>query len=174
MKRSKWIRFLALALLFAIAVGIVPAAMATEDSSVEQTVSDSVSDEPLEVEPEASAAESLNPEPTPSEQPEEPQEETEEPIEAQEPQEPTDMNGETLTRHAMATGGLRRARSAAYGTVGKSTCVEFSGYTSPYWYCNRYSTMGTHVYGHYYYCELIAYHTVDGAYAYCVERATRS
>ena len=155
MKRSKWIRFLALALLLAMAVGAIPAAMATEDSAVEQTAPDSVSDEPLNVESEASAAESPEPEPTPSQQPtaaEEGQKETEEPAEDQEP---TDMNGETLTRHAVSTGGPRRARAASYGTVGKSTCVDFAGYTSPYWYCNRYATNGTHSYGHDYYCSTI-------------------
>lgn len=174
MKRSKWIRFLALALLLAMAVGAIPAAMATEDSAVEQTVPDSVSDEPLEVEPETTAAVSPEPEPTPSKQPpaaEEVQAETEEPAEDQEP---TDMNGETLTRHAISTGGPRRARAASYGTVGKSTCVDFAGYTSPYWYCNRYATQGTHVYGHYYYCSTIAYHTVDGDWAYCIEPNTSS
>ena len=145
-------------LLLAMVVGIVPAAMATEESAVEQTVPDSVSDEPLEVEPEASAAE-------------EAQKETEEPAENQEP---TDMNGETLTRHAMTTGGPWRARSAAYGIVSKSTCVDFAGYTSPYWYCNRYNTQGTHVYGHYYYAATIAYHTVDGEYSYCIEPNTSS
>ena len=170
MKRSKWIRFLALALLLAMAVGAIPAAMATEESAVEQTAPDSVSDEPLNVEPGTSAAESPEPEPTPSQQPpaaEEAQEETEEP-------EPTDMNGETLTRHAVSTGGPRRARAASYGTVGKSTCVDFAGYTSPYWYCNRYATNGTHSYGHYYYCSTIAYHTVNGEYAYCIEPNTSS
>ena len=174
MKRSKWIRFLALTLLLAMVVDIVPAAIATEESAVEQTVPDSVSDEPIEAEPEATAAVSPEPEPTPSKQPpaaEEVQEETEE---SAEDQEPTDMNGETLTRHAVSTGGPRRARSAAYGTVGKSTCVEFSGYTSPYWYCNRYSTVGSHVYGHYYYAATIAYHTVDGDWAYCIEPNTSS
>ena len=126
-------------LLLAMVVGIVPAAMATEGSAVEQTVTDSVSDESLEVEPEASAAVSPEPEPKPTEQPpaaEEAQKETEEPAEDQEP---TDMNGETLTRHAMTNGGPRRARSAAYGTVSKSTCVDFAGYTSTYLYCNRYN-----------------------------------
>ena len=44
MKRSKWIRFLALALLLVMAVGAIPAAMATEDSAVEQTVNTPPSD----------------------------------------------------------------------------------------------------------------------------------
>ncbi len=174
MKQFKWIRFLALALLLSMAVGAIPAALAAEESAVEQTVQDSVSDEPLEVESEATASVSPEPEPIPSQQPpgaEESQEEAEESTDALEP---TDMNGETLTRHAVSTGGPRRARSSAYGTVSKSTCVEFAGYTSPYWYCNRYDTLGSHVYGHYYYCEVIAYHTVDGAYAYCVEPNTSS
>lgn len=175
MKQSKWIRFLVLTLLLSIAVGSVPAAMATEDSAVEQIVPDSVSDEPLEAGPEASAAVSSEPELKPPEQPpaaEEAQEETEEPAEDQEP---TDMNGETLTRHAVNTGGrMRAARSSGYGTVSKSTCVDFAGYTSPYWYCNRYNTQGTHVYGHYYYAATIAYHTVDGEYSYCIEPNTSS
>lgn len=170
MKQSKWIRFLALALLLTMAVGTVPAVIASEDSAVEQAVPDSVSDES----PKITTAVLPEPVPTPSQQPpavEEVQEETEKPAEDQEP---TDMNGEALTRHVVSSGGLRRARAASNGTVGKSTCVEFSSYTSPYWYCNRYDTLGTHVYGHYYNCAVIAYHTVDGQYAYCIEPNTSS
>ncbi len=174
MKRSKWIRFLALTLLLAMAVGAIPAAMATEESAVEQTVPDGVSDESLEVEPEVTASVSPEPEPMPSKQPPAAEEAQEKTKESAEDQEPTDMNGETLTRHAVSTGGPRRARAASYGTVGKSTCVDFAGYTSPYWYCNRYATQGTHVYGHYYYCSTIAYHTVDGDWAYCIEPNTSS
>lgn len=58
--------------------------------------------------------------------------------------------------------------------MGKSTCVDFGGYTSPYWYCNRYYSEGTHVYGHYYYATTISYHTVDGVEAYCIEPNTSS
>ena len=175
MKRFKWIRFLALALLLAMAVGAIPAAMATEESAVEQTVQDSVSDDPLEVEPEATASVSPEPEPIPSQQPPGAEESQEEMEESTDDLEPTDMNGETLTRHAKNTGGRMRAtRSGGYGIVSKSTCVDFAGYTSPYWYCNRYSTQGTHVYGHYYYAATIAYHTVDGEYSYCIEPNTSS
>jgi uncharacterized surface anchored protein len=58
--------------------------------------------------------------------------------------------------------------------MSKSDCVEFSAYTSPSWHCNRYSTNGSHSYGHYYYCSAIAYHTIDGQLSYCIEPNTTS
>lgn len=162
MKYKPWVRIFSLLMLFAILVGSIPMTLATDataassmESSGDVEVS-SATDEP-EISPEA--------------------EPVTEPQEANEPQaepEPVDMNGETLTRHAVNAGGPRRARASSNGIVGKSICVEFSSYTSPSWHCNRYDTLGTHVYGHYYNCAVISYHTVDGAYAYCIEPNTSS
>lgn len=72
---------------------------------------------------------------------------------------------------------LTRNEVAAYASttpMGKTDCVTFPQYTSPTWYCNRYYTDGTHKYGHYFYASAIAYHSMDGEPAYCIERATRS
>jgi hypothetical protein len=84
------------------------------------------------------------------------------------PTEQLSDDGETLTRTEIMP------VSASSATMSKSDCVEFSAYTSPSWHCNRYSTNGSHSYGHYYYCSAIAYHTIDGQLSYCIERATRS
>ena len=154
MKDKPWMRVLALLMLAALLIGSVPFATAVDmqiDSAMESVegVSITTKDEESALPSQSVQAGTKN-------------------------IEPSDMNGETLTRHVVSSGGLRRARAASNGTVGKSTCVEFSSYTSPYWYCNRYDTLGTHVYGHYYNCAVIAYHTVDGQYAYCIEPNTAS
>lgn len=136
MKHTTWVRILSLLLVTILLVCSIPLSLATDtpvDSTVEPEMDsalDDITDESIA----------------------EPPQETEAPSEDTEP---LDVNGETLTRHAVNTGGRMRARAAA-SSVGKSTCVEFSSYTSPYWYCNRYDTLGTHVYGHYYNCAVIA------------------
>ena len=83
---------------------------------------------------------------------------------------PTSMDGETLTR--TDNGGIMLLGGG--GTMGKSTCVTFAAYQSARWKCHRYEVDGTHSYGHYFYTSEIAYHTIDGADSYCIERATRS
>ena len=60
------------------------------------------------------------------------------------------------------------------GTMGKSTCVTFAAYQSGRWKCHRYEVDGSHSYGHYFYTSEIAYHTIDGVDAYCVEPNTSS
>ncbi len=83
---------------------------------------------------------------------------------------PTSMDGETLTRTnsdgVMLLGGG--------GTMGKSTCVTFAAYQSARWKCHRYEVDGSHSYGHYFYTSEIAYHTIDGVDAFCIEPNTTS
>ena len=70
--------------------------------------------------------------------------------------------------------GISLFAANSTGTVSKSTCVNFAQYQSPTWYCNRYYTEGSHVYGHYFYASSIAYHAVNGERAYCIEPNTTS
>ena len=83
---------------------------------------------------------------------------------------PRSDDGAPLTRNQI----MLFAAAGSSATVGKSTCVSFPEYVSPYWYCNRYYTDGTHKYGHYFYASTISYHTVDGEYAFCIEPNTSS
>lgn len=83
---------------------------------------------------------------------------------------PRSDDGAPLTRNQI----MLFAAAGSSATVGKSTCVSFPEYVSPYWYCNRYYTDGTHKYGHYFYAGTISYHTVDGEYAFCIEPNTSS
>ena len=180
MKQTNWIRFLALFLLIAIAVGAIPAVLAAnadEKGSAEEgsTQEEQVKPEEKEMESKPSSEET---------DPAKPGEAST--GDGDDDDVPRSMDGETLTRDETlfppgesstpvrrSKGPLLRA-TASTGTVGKSTCVEFDGYTSPYWYCNRYYTEGSHVYGHYFYAATISYHTVDGVDAYCIEPNTQS
>ena len=83
---------------------------------------------------------------------------------------PTSMDGETLTR--TDNGGIMLLGGG--GTMGKSTCVTFAAYQSSRWKCHRYEVDGSHSYGHYFYTSEIAYHTIDGVDAYCIEPNTSS
>lgn len=148
-------RILALLLLGAIVIGFIPAVMAT-DSAESSAV------EPGE--PESSSAEQTAPEATPSPEPveataEEPSEET-----VTESDEPLSMDGFPLVR-AFFNPRMR----AATGTMDKSLCTYVYSYTSPYWYCNQHYTGTGHTGAHYFYCETIAYHEIDGVVAYCIE-----
>lgn len=83
---------------------------------------------------------------------------------------PTSMDGETLTR--TDNGGIMLLGGG--GTMGKSTCVTSAAYQSSRWKCHRYEVDGSHSYGHYFYTSEIAYHTIDGVDAYCIEPNTSS
>ena len=167
-------RILALLLLAAMVIGAVPSVLAVEGmaSDVEPVMESS--EEPT------GSQESSSTEP---EEPQIPPPEAEEltPVEEDTGDDdvPRSMDGETLTRDEELLSGtpigisLFAAR-AATATVSKSTCVNFSQYTSPTWYCNRYYTEGTHTYGHYFYASTIAYHKVSGEYCYCIEPNTTS
>ena len=168
-------RILALLLLAAMVIGIAPSVLAVGDSAASSVESAAESSwEPADTQ-EASSAE--------AEEPQIPPPEAEELSPAEEntgdDDIPRSMDGETLTRDEDLLAGapigisLFAAR-AATGTVSKSTCVNFTQYQSPTWYCNRYYTESSHVYGHYFYASTIAYHAVNGERAYCIEPNTTS
>ena len=192
MIKTRWIRFLALFLLLAMAVGAIPAVLAANADASVSSEEESTPGETSTLEDDSSQEDSTVEEPQetesepPSEQAKPEASETEDT--AVEDDVPRSMDGETLTRDenlfppsAPGTGPMLksttpslRAAASSTGTVGKSTCVDFAGYTSPYWYCNRYYSEGSHVYGHYFYAATISYHTVDGVDAYCIEPNTSS
>lgn len=166
-------RILALLLLAAMVIGAVPSVLAAGDGAVSSTDSVAVSEEA------AGSQESSSTEP---EEPQIPPPEAEEltPVEEDTGDDdvPRSMDGATLTRDeellAPRLLGISLFAANSTGTVSKSTCVNFSQYQSPTWYCNRYYTEGSHSYGHYFYASTIAYHTVNGAYSYCIEPNTTS
>lgn len=150
MKNKPWIRFLSMFLLLALVICFVPSVFASDsavsDAATEAELSTAEEDN-TEVASTESGTNSLG----------------------EDVSELLSEDGESLTRAAVNL----RAR-AATGSMGKSTCVTFSAYTSPYWYCNRYYTDGSHSYGHYYYTSEIAYHTIDDELAFCIEPNTAS
>ena len=148
-------RAIALLLLLAVVVGLIPAALADNEPSVVEAAEEASAD----------AAE-VSPQISPPVQEDEPEDESADAAEDETSEEAVSNDGLLLTRAVAAASGS--------GTMGKSTCVTFSAYTSPRWYCNRYSTLGTHSYGHYYYTSEIAYHTIDGTLSYCIEPNTSS
>ncbi len=157
---------MALLLLAALLVGILPVALASDDTGGSAlAAADDAKSTSME---ESDAVESIPEEPTPDKVVESDADISQYGQYESEDGEPLSDDGHPLSRRQVA---LLRAASAA---VGKSTCVNFSGYTSPSWHCNRYYTDGTHAYGHYYYCATISYHTIDGEYCYCIEPNTSS
>ena len=148
-------RILALLLLGAMMIGFIPAVIATD--SAEASVV-----EPGETE--TSTAEQVEPEAPPSPEPagETPEETSEETI--NESDVPLSMDGFPLVR-AFFNPRMR----AATGTMSKSLCTYVYNYISPYWYCNQHYTGTGHTGAHYFYCETIAYHEINGVVAYCIE-----
>lgn len=150
-------------LLVALLVGIVPSVLAVSSEGASASVAEASTSEQAE---ETDTSPQISP-PEPTEL---------EPVEDDD--EPRSMDGETLTRDeellAPSLLGISLFAANSTGTVSKSTCVNFSQYTSPTWYCNRYYTEGSHSYGHYFYASTIAYHMVNGAYSYCIEPNTTS
>ena len=161
MKHKQTRRLFALLLVFALVIGLLPSVLADNEPSMAESAEDTL----VEFQPEESPA--IAP-PTQSileldEAAEDYEVETEDAV-------PTSMDGETLTR--TDNGGVMLLGGG--GTMGKSTCVTFAAYQSARWKCHRYEVDGSHSYGHYFYTSEIAYHTIDGVDAYCIERATRS
>ncbi len=151
-------RVLALMLLLAVVLGLIPAALADDEPSVVDLAEEASADSAV-----------VSPQIPPPVQEDEPEVENENAVE--------DDTAEEISEEAVGNDGLLLTRALATSssvTMGKSTCVTFSAYTSPTWHCNRYNTLGTHVYGHYYYTSEIAYHTIDGTLAYCIEPNTSS
>ena len=179
MKHKTWVRFLSLFLLVALLVGIVPSALAVSSDGTSASVDEASA---LEQTEETDTSPQISP-PEPTEL--EPVEEDDSGQEAEEPEDPEEQedeqqseDGESLTRDedllASAQSGIMLASAASTATVSKSTCVTFSEYESPTWYCNRYYTEGSHSYGHYFYASAIAYHSVNGSDAFCIEPNTSS
>ena len=156
MKQKPMVRLLALLLLLAAVIGLLPSALAA-DLETPNEVSILEADYPME---DTALAEETD---TPSE---------DTTAEAQwdfddDWDGPRSDDGAPLTRNEVAA-------YASTTPMGKTDCVTFPQYTSPTWYCNRYYTDGTHKYGHYFYASAIAYHSMDGEPAYCIEPNTTS
>lgn len=168
MKHKTWVRVVSLFLLLALIVGVVPSAFAVGSDAASASVVEAAASE-------QTAETDTSPQISPPVQTEiESVEEA-----AEDDGGPLSDDGQSLTRDeellAATQGGIMLfSARAATGTVSKSTCVNFSEYESPTWYCNRYYTEGSHVYGHYFYASSIAYHAVNGADAYCIEPNTTS
>lgn len=179
-KRKRILALLLLAVMLVTFVSSVAAATDEIAASIpeqEAEVTDSAVEEPVEAtEPEEPSAE-------PTETPSPEQSEEVEPSEAPETDQPEEVapaeetsgdddvprsdDGETLTRAeelfgaeapAITVRGPLQAKAKAAGdpvsgSMTKSTCVDFAEYESPTWYCNRYYTEGTHIYGHYFYAS---------------------
>lgn len=154
MTRNTPVRLVALLLLFAVLLGPIPAVLATD-------LEDSASDVEALLEEDDAPVEADNA------QENEPRSDESEWDFDDDWDGPRSDDGAPLTRNEIAT-------YAAAATMGKTDCVTFPQYTSPYWYCNRYYTDGTHKYGHYFYASAIAYHSMDGEPAYCIEPNTSS
>ena len=163
MKYKRTRRLFALLLVLALVIGIIPSALADNepDISVAESAKEALVDFQSEDEPTISP-----PIQSISESDEAAEDSEIEPAY----EEPTSMDGETLTR--MDNGGIMLLGGG--GTMGKSTCVTFAAYQSGRWKCHRYEVDGSHSYGHYFYTSEIAYHTIDGVDSFCIEPNTTS
>ena len=163
MKYKRTRRLFALLLVLALVIGIIPSALADNepDISVAESTKEALVDFQSEDEPTISP-----PIQSISESDEAAEDSEIEPAY----EEPTSMDGETLTR--MDNGGIMLLGGG--GTMGKSTCVTFAAYQSGRWKCHRYEVDGSHSYGHYFYTSEIAYHTIDGVDSFCIEPNTTS
>lgn len=158
-------RVLSLLLLVALVIGIIPAVFAANDSAAE-SVETAEAEKPQILPPvQPSPMEIVTGEEDSSNQ------------ETEDPEDQESDDGQSLTRDEdlLASSGisLYSARSAT-GTMGKQLCVSYSNYESPTWHCHRYEVDGTHKYGHYFYSYEMAYHSIDGELAYCIEPNTTS
>ena len=156
-------RLFALLLVLTLVVGMIPSALADNepDISAAESTKESLVESQTEAEPVISP---------PIQSILESDEAVEDSEVETEDEAPTSMDGETLTR--TDNGGIMLLDGG--GTMGKSTCVTFSAYQTSRWKCHRYEVDGSHSYGHYFYTSEIAYHTIDGVDAYCVEPNTSS
>lgn len=168
MKHKTWVRVVSLLLLLALIVGVVPSVFAAgSDAESASVVEAAASEQTEETDTSPQISPPVQTELTPVEEA------------AEDDDGPLSDDGQSLTRDeellAATQGGIMLfSARAATGTMGKQLCVSYSRYESPTWYCHRYEVDGTHKYGHYFYSYEMAYHSIDGELAYCVERATRS
>ena len=170
MTQNTPIRMIALLLLLAVLLGMLPAVFAAdmEDSAAPESVLDSSA---ADAEAVSSFEEDSVPEDYDSIAENSASDDAQEDDDSWDFDDdwdgPCSDDGAPLTRNEVAA-------CASAAAMGKTDCVTFPQYTSPTWYCNRYYTDGTHKYGHYFYASAIAYHSMDDEPAYCIERATRS
>ena len=154
-------RLFALLLVLALLIGLLPSVLADNEPSTAESAEETL------VDPQQEDAPAIAP---PTQSILESDEAAEDSEVETDDEAPTSMDGETLTR--MGNDGIMLLGGG--GTMGKSTCVTFAAYQSARWKCHRYGVDGSHSYGHYFYTSEIAYHTIDGVDAFCIERATRS
>ena len=159
MTRNTPVCLAALLLLFAVLLGMIPAVLATDLEASASEVEAVLTEEDIPVEDASIPADSTQADEA---HPEKSEWDFDDDWDG-----PRSDDGAPLTRNEIAT-------YAAATAMGKTDCVTFPQYTSPYWYCNRYDTDGTHKYGHYFYASAIAYHSMDGEPAYCIEPNTTS
>ena len=170
MTRNTPIRMIALLLLLAVLLGMLPAVFAAdmEDSAATESVLDSSA---VDAEAVSSFGEDSLPEDYDSISVDSSLEDAQEDDDSWDFDDdwdgPYSDDGAPLTRNEVAA-------CASATAIGKTDCVTFPQYTSPIWYCNRYYTDGTHKYGHYFYASAIAYHSMDDEPAYCIEPNTAS
>lgn len=170
MTRNTPIRMIALLLLLAVLLGMLPAVFAAdmEDSAGTGSVLDSSAVDAKAV---SSFEEDFLPEDYDSISVDSSLEDVQEDDDSWDFDDdwdgPCSDDGAPLTRNEVAA-------CASATAIGKTDCVIFPQYTSPTWYCNRYYTDGTHKYGHYFYASAIAYHSMDDEPAYCIEPNTTS
>lgn len=170
MTRNTPIRMIALLLLLAVLLGMLPAVFAAdmEDSAGTGSVLDSSA---VDAEAVSSFEEDSLPEDYDSISVDSSLEDAQEDDDSWDFDDdwdgPCSDDGAPLTRNEVAA-------CASATAIGKTDCVTFPQYTSPTWYCNRYYTDGTHKYGHYFYASAIAYHSMDDEPAYCIEPNTTS
>ena len=161
MKHKQTRRLFALLLVLALLIGLLPSILADNEPSTAESAEETL------VDPQQEDAPAIAP---PTQSILESDEAAEDSEVETDDEAPTSMDGETLTR--MGNDGIMLLGGG--GTMGKSTCVTFAAYQSARWKCHRYEVDGSHSYGHYFYTSEIAYHTIDGVDAFCIERATRS
>ena len=188
MKHKLGCRSIAVLLLIATFIGLIPCAFAAEDGEILEPVFDPAVEEPTpdkvgtpaDADLDLYGNYNLPPEDDMDELEESDLEEEESDWEDEEEFLPEDYtiysdDGQELTREeGLPLYPFISLFASNTATIGKSTCVNFPAYTSPYWYCNRYYTDGVHSYGHYFYAATMSYHTINGSYAYCIEPNTSS
>lgn len=162
MKFKVWLRIVSIILIVASLFCYFPAVLATDNTK-------SIIEAGIEIEGVQETDQIENPLPKSTgvlteEQPEPEVEPSESEDTVTESDVPLSMDGYPLVRTFVNP----RMRSAT-GTMTKSLCTYVYSYVSPYWYCNQYYTGTAHLGGHYFYCETIAYHEIDGEVAYCLE-----
>lgn len=160
MKHKLGCRSIAVLLLIATFIGLIPCAFAAEDGEILEPVFDPAVEEPTpdkvgtpaDADLDLYGNYNLPPEDDMDELEESDLEEEESDWEDEEEFLPEDYtiysdDGQELTREeGLPLYPFISLFASNTATIGKSTCVNFPAYTSLYWYCNRYYTDGVHSY----------------------------